>query len=289
MPEEKQKSKVHYGKGRTPGHFCVLPQRAVIDIRFKKHPSIFRVLAALGNYTSRQGVCWPNQITIARDLHITQSTISKHIKKLMEWDYVRYAKKHPGLRGNKYFMVFDPKVSEDDAIATATVTDRSFEEKPEIKIHPKNKKDEKPNQRGKKEYSSKGITDRKKYAPSEYVDIHSERLHNNIGNSSHIYLKAVEILNKFIKLTEEIFGQHKQYDMKQVKVVEDWINQGLHPPTAIAKIKQIIEWRRDNNKDAPATIYFFKDALNKVNRPRNKEEKVKGILKKITRKLKMRY
>jgi len=289
MPEEKKKSKVHYGKGKTPGHFCVLPQRAVIDIRFKKHPSIFRVLAALGNYTSRQGVCWPNQITIARDLHITQSTISKHIKKLMEWDYVRYAKKHPGLRGNKYFMVFDPKISEDDAIATATVTDRSFEEKPEVKVHPKSKEDEKPNQRGKKEYSSKGITDRKKDAPSAYVDIHSEGLRNNIGNSSNIYLKAIEILNTFIKLTEEIFGQHKQYDMKQVKVVEDWINQGLHPPTAIAKIKQIIEWRRDNHKDAPATIYFFKDAINKVNRPRNKEEQVKGILKKITRKLKMRY
>ena len=57
----------------------------------------------------------------------------------------------------------------------------------------------------------------------------------------------------------------------------------------IAKIKQIIEWRRDNHKDAPATIYFFKDAINKVNRPRNKEEQVKGMIKKITRKLKMRY
>ena len=27
--------KADYGKGRTPGHFCVLPQRAVIDKRFK--------------------------------------------------------------------------------------------------------------------------------------------------------------------------------------------------------------------------------------------------------------
>ncbi len=25
------KKKADYGKGRTPGHFCVLPQRAVID------------------------------------------------------------------------------------------------------------------------------------------------------------------------------------------------------------------------------------------------------------------
>ena len=50
--------KADYGKGRTPGHFCVLPQRAVIDKRFKQYPRTFMILAALGNYTSRQGVCW---------------------------------------------------------------------------------------------------------------------------------------------------------------------------------------------------------------------------------------
>ena len=84
--------KADYGKGRTPGHFCVLPQRAVIDKRFKTYPRTFMILAALGNYTSRQGVCWPNQATIAKNLHITQSTVSRHIKKLIEWDYIRYAK-----------------------------------------------------------------------------------------------------------------------------------------------------------------------------------------------------
>ena len=60
--------KADYGKGRTPGHFCVLPQRAVIDKRFKTYPRTFMILAALGNYTSRQGVCWPNQATIAKKI-----------------------------------------------------------------------------------------------------------------------------------------------------------------------------------------------------------------------------
>ena len=96
------KKKADYGKGKTPGAFCVLPQRAVIDPRFKTYPRTFMILACLGNYTSRTGVCWPNQITIARNLHITQSTVSKHIQKLIEWGYIRYAKKHPGLKGNKY-------------------------------------------------------------------------------------------------------------------------------------------------------------------------------------------
>ena len=80
------------------------------------------ILRRLGNYTSRQGVCWySNQITIAKNLHITQSTVSRHIKKLIEWGYIRYAKKHPNLRGNKYFMVFDPKIKEEDALAYGSI------------------------------------------------------------------------------------------------------------------------------------------------------------------------
>ena len=90
---------------------------------------------ALGNYTSRQGVCWPNQITIAKNTY--KSTTSRHIKKLIEWDYIRYAKKHPGLKGNKYFMVFDPKIKEEDALAMVPDKDRSYEDKPEIHVGPK--------------------------------------------------------------------------------------------------------------------------------------------------------
>ena len=33
------KKKADYGKGKTPGAFCVLPQRAVIDPRFKTYPN----------------------------------------------------------------------------------------------------------------------------------------------------------------------------------------------------------------------------------------------------------
>ena len=44
----KNKDKADYGTGRTPGHFCVIPQRAVADIRFKTYPRTFMVLCALG-------------------------------------------------------------------------------------------------------------------------------------------------------------------------------------------------------------------------------------------------
>ena len=186
------KNKPSYGKGKTPGHFCVIPQRAVIDPRFKKHSSVFRVLCAIGNYTSRQGVAWPNQRTLARDLSITQSTISRHIKKLIEFGYIRYARKHPGLKGLKYFMVFDPSITEDDAKAIATEKDRSFTEKPEIPKGPKgivHKDIHRVN---------KSITKNNSNMSSDtYKDIHSDASVTTKQNNIYSY-KAKMLCNEFV-------------------------------------------------------------------------------------------
>ena len=277
------KKKADYGKGRTPGHFCVLPQRAVIDKRFKTYPRTFMILAALGNYTSRQGVCWPNQITIARNLHITQSTVSRHIKKLIEWDYIRYAKKHPGLKGNKYFMVFDPKIKEEDALAMVPDKDRSYEDKPEIHVGPKG-------------------GDKKKYAPrvhktvvknssnmvsSTYPDMQSEYMHNNPKNN-HIYPIVRNILNRFVRITEEIFGTLVQYTTEDEKMVSEWVKEGLTEARAAARIKEILLWRRNNRKECPKRIVFYKDVFKRKPLPSTNKELVQDILKKVVRSTKIR-
>jgi len=277
------KKKADYGKGRTPGHFCVLPQRAVIDKRFKTYPRTFMILAALGNYTSRQGVCWPNQITIAKNLHITQSTVSRHIKKLIEWDYIRYAKKHPGLKGNKYFMVFDPKIKEEDALAMVPDKDRSYEDKPEIHVGPKG-------------------GDKKKYAPrvhkpivknssnmvsSTYPDMHSEYIHNNPKNN-HIYPIVRNILNRFVRITEEIFGTLVQYTTEDEKMVSEWVKEGLTEARAAARIKEILLWRRNNRKECPKRIVFYKDVFFRKPKPTTNKELVQDILKKVVRSTKIR-
>jgi len=277
------KKKADYGKGRTPGHFCVLPQRAVIDKRFKTYPRTFMILAALGNYTSRQGVCWPNQITIAKNLHITQSTVSRHIKKLIEWDYIRYAKKHPGLKGNKYFMVFDPKIKEEDALAMVPDKDRSYEDKPEIHVGPKG-------------------GDKKKYAPrvhktvvknssnmvsSTYPDMQSEYMHNNPKNN-HIYPIVRNILNRFVRITEEIFGTLVQYTTEDEKMVSEWVKEGLTEARATARIKEILLWRRNNRKECPKRIVFYKDVFFRKPKPTTNKELVQDILKKVVRSTKIR-
>ena len=274
--------KADYGKGRTPGHFCVLPQRAVIDKRFKTYPRTFMILAALGNYTSRQGVCWPNQATIAKNLHITQSTVSRHIKKLIEWDYIRYAKKHPGLKGNKYFMVFDPKIKEEDALAMVPDKDRSYEDKPEIHVGPKGG--------GKKNYAPRVhktvVKNNSNMAPSTYPDMQSEYMHNNLTNN-HIYPIVRSICNRFVRLTEEIFGVLVQYNIEDEKMVAEWVKEGLTEARAAARLREILVWRRTNRKDCPKRLVFYKDVFIKKDKPNNNKELVQDMVKKISRKMKM--
>ena len=274
--------KADYGKGRTPGHFCVLPQRAVIDKRFKTYPRTFMILAALGNYTSRQGVCWPNQATIAKNLHITQSTVSRHIKKLIEWDYIRYAKKHPGLKGNKYFMVFSPDVTEEDAKAMVPDKDRSYEDKPEIHIGPKGGE--------KKNYAPRVhksvVKNNSNMAPNTYPDMQSEYMHNNPKNN-HIYPIVRNILNEFVRITQEIYGTLVQYSLDDEKMVSEWVQNGLTEARAAARIKEILIWRRNNRKDCPKRIVFYKDVFNKKPKPSNNQELVQDMVKKLSRKMKM--
>ena len=123
-------------------------------------------------------------------------------------------------------MVFDTKVSEEDARATATVTDRSFEEKPKVEVYPKSKKDEKPIKGGKKEYSSKGITDKKKYAPNAYVDIHGPEVPIMDGSSASFILlvelagiKEQQAPKKFLRIKKNVrveddnkFAEFKPYN-----------------------------------------------------------------------------
>ena len=59
-----------------------------------------------------------------------------------------------------------------------------------------------------------------------YPDMHSEYIHNNPSNN-HIYPIVRNILNRFVRLTEEIFGVLVQYTIEDEKMVSEWVKEGL--------------------------------------------------------------
>jgi hypothetical protein len=182
-------------------------------------------------------------------------------------------------------MVFDPEVTEEDALAIATDQDRSYEEKPEVPKGPKMGKTTKYSLRRntKKEVEpTVKEGDKVDIHSKEYVDIHSEGLHNNKLNND-IFLKGKYVMNEFKKLTEQIFGQNLNYNMKQLEIVQSWIaDKGLDPDIAVKKIKDILIWRRDNRKDSPKSIVFFEHAFFKRPPPIDKAEEIQRMIKKIS-------
>ena len=96
--------------------FSIIPSRAVSVPRLPH--SAFRTLASLCVYTSAQGVCFPNQWTLAGLRNCTQSNIAKQMKILRRLKYVidveSVGKKYPRAfqRGNRMFI----PVREDDHI-----------------------------------------------------------------------------------------------------------------------------------------------------------------------------
>ena len=277
--------KKDYGKGKTPGYFCVLAQSAVVDQRFKRFPQTFRVLAMLGNYTNRQGVCWPNQITIGKIMGIGQPSVSKHIKKLMEFGYLKYAKKHPGLKGNKYFMVFDNTISEEDAKAIATATERSDEEPLEFPEGPK--MTDKPVDKKKKSIPSRNNRKGNTHAdiPSEGIhSMHSEGIHNTSINND-IYIKGKEVLIQWQRKTEELSGQHFTFNDNHINVAISWLQSGMEYEKLVRKLHRLLQWYKDKffpRQEMPRSIKYF-DRMMRQEPKRNDDDELERFVKAVAR------
>ena len=96
------------------------------------------------------------------------------------------------------------------------------------------------------------------------------------------------LCNEFVRITEQIFGTLVQYNIEEMKMVEKWLQEGLKEEYATKRIKEILEWRKANRYDCPKRIVFYKDILMRKPKPRNNKEIVEAIIKKTTRRLKIK-
>ena len=89
-----------------PLAFSLMPSRAIADKRLSRND--LRILGALCCYTSKLGICYPNQSTLSNKTGTSRPNISKAISRLSEFGYLRHleprGKKLKGAirRGNRY-------------------------------------------------------------------------------------------------------------------------------------------------------------------------------------------
>ena len=88
--------------------YAIIPSRACNDrdLTF----GAFRTLACMCLYTSSNGICFPNQQTLADLRGVSRQVITKHIRQLRILNYIidlePKGKKYPRAfkRGNRYFI-----------------------------------------------------------------------------------------------------------------------------------------------------------------------------------------
>ena len=89
-----------------PLAFSLMPSRAISDKNLSRND--LRVLGALCCYTSKLGICYPNQNTLAIKTGISRPNISKAINRLKKFGYLRFLEpkgkklKNAFKRGNRY-------------------------------------------------------------------------------------------------------------------------------------------------------------------------------------------
>ena len=113
-----------HGENQSPGAYSALPGRAIVDERFYQYPMTMVVLAhCCGHVNYHTAIFWVNQSTLARRMKCTQQAISQHMRKLVQWGYIEKIRKEApirayGRKGAAWRVIYDPRVSLDEALAT---------------------------------------------------------------------------------------------------------------------------------------------------------------------------
>ena len=260
---------------KARGVFCVVPQRCVHDTRLQRRPKTLLCLLALCNYANRTGVCYPNQKTISQDLNITQSTVSRHIKLLKEYGYVRMASKKNksgsiskalSWRSNAYFIVFDESVTEEDAIAAQTSRDWD--------------QIEEQNKQIKASLTVDKPLEKKSHMQSEHIsNMHSEYISNTSTNTINKDISK-NIINEFKKMLETKFGHVIVWKGEDQQTVQQWLDKGHKPEFILKVIANTLDYRKDKGLDSIKRITYFHKKFMDVG-PKNKKESLDQLLGKF--------
>ena len=93
---------------RLSSRFSIVPARAVEDRRLSA--PAFRVLAALGTYSDKDGWCWPSLTTLANQLGTRRQVVHRHVQDLAKLGYLeskRSQRRDGGNATNRYRLLFD--------------------------------------------------------------------------------------------------------------------------------------------------------------------------------------
>ena len=278
-----------HGENQSPGAYSALPGRAIVDERFYQYPMTMVVLAhCCGHVNYHTAIFWVNQSTLARRMNCTQQAISQHMRKLVQWGYIEKIRKEApvrayGRKGAAWRVIYDPRVSLDEALATmpsdaATPEQQAEEAKKTIELATSGPK-------GQKKRSKQPVDKSDKYKP-QLVHSHKPQLvHKDLHITIDKEIKDIDCKRLCEQFSAEImkrYGKGWVYDLRQMDLAKQLFGLGYTVESFGRDAGYVLDWLVKNNKQHPVSLqYFIARKQNKKKDHKTAEEHIKHLTNKM--------
>jgi len=284
-----------HGENQSPGAYSALPGRAIVDERFYQFPMTMVVLAhCCGHVNYHTAIFWVNQSTLARRMNCTQQAISQHMRKLVQWGYIEKIRKEApirayGRKGAAWRVIYDPRVSLDEALATipsdaATPQQQAEEAEKTMELATTGPKGQKKRVNKNKPHL---VDDNDKYKP-HLVHSHKPQLvHKDLHRTIDKEIKEVDCKRLCERMSAEImkrYGKGWVYDLRQMDLARQLFELGYTVDSFGKEAGYVLDWLVKNNKQHPVSLQYF------IARKQNKKGKktAEDHIKHLTNKMRIR-
>lgn len=266
----------------------VAPFRALSDQRLT--PSDFKVLMALCAHANRAGLAWPSQAGIGELTGIARENVSRAVKRLIEFKYLRLVSK-----GNSYqkkascYQILVVENAPDALEAIAIAADRTVDEDltpPHLKPKEARMEDKPLSQEEGKQRSREVISKLRKKTTSKPVDnqqpcvtaeSHSEQtlsdgsVTHQLTTASHQRGFEHSFTNSYTlvyqQLNAKICKRQVMLNENDQAAAAELLSLGVDPQEFAALVEADLEWRMGGGKPMPAGLAFYLPTFRKLMAP----------------------
>ena len=285
-----------HGENQSPGAYSALPGRAIVDERFYQYPMTMVVLAhCCGHVNYHTAIFWINQSTLARRMKCTQQAISQHMRKLVQWGYIEKIRKEApirayGRKGAAWRVIYDPRVSLDEALATipsdaATPQQQAEEAKKTMELAttgPKGQK--KRTNKNKPQLVDDTPNDSTNYKP-QLVQTHKPQLvHKDLHRTIYKEINDIDCKRLCERFSAEImtrYGKGWVYDLRQMDLAKQLYQLGYTVDSFGKEAGYVLDWLVKNNKQHPVSLQYFIARKQNNKKDKTAEERIKHLTNKM--------
>ncbi len=228
------------------GPFTVVPRRALNDKRIAKSPIKYLILSVLcscaNNYT---GVCFPTYQYIGNQVMRDKSSVSRAIKSLIEWGYIKRLRKGSPLyknvkhKSSVYRVLYDPLMNDKEVHSRALIND---EELQQIEQNDTIRVAMKPD---KKTQRSCGESNKQVDPSATKTRLNELDLNNNNRNTiKENKLNEMEMMKKFQNIHLKIYQTTFQPDRRDWRQMTELIKHQDATSALLTKIENILRKKK---------------------------------------------